>query len=385
MSRRGLAIVIFFVLLAPGLAQDWHYDEKTEMNYNCELVNRLYDEYGEETFMMKDADFVRSFGDFLVMLFALCLPEDDRVIVLGAPSETDEDSDAIAETDAAEEAADASDIEVDTELEAAAESDSEPGFDAVLINDKMHSLDEVDCSIMVTDRFEDDFNVTYGGFRQDDMSIDIYLPDEEEPLKMDHTHRYTLTMAGIDVPSRTEWVKGDSFPYGRYTIDVHVDDESYRFWWVRTEESEAYRTVALTCLGGEDELMDGSGEDSESPARLIDGETYQFEGTDCFLVTSDYYEEDLNVIIAGEDHSKIAVEIIFPEEGDPRPMDSTATHTADDGLTYRVEWIVGESFPLGQYTVDGTIDEQAFSVIWDRQDALYNTIWIGCQILDDED
>lgn len=379
MSRRGLAIVLFFVLLAPGFTQDWHYDEKTEMNYNCELVNRLYDEYGEETFMMKDADFVRSFGDFLVMLFALCLPEEDRVIVLGAPSETDGDSETIAVSDSAEETEDALDMET------AAESDSEPWFDAVLINDKMHSLDEVDCSIRITDRFEEDFNVSYGGYRQADMSIDVFLPDEEEPLKMEHIHRYTLNVAGVDVPSRTEWVKGDSFPYGRYTIDVHVDDESYRFWWVRTEESESYRTIVLTCLGEDEALIDSPREDSESIARLIDGETYEFEGTDCFLVTSDYYEEDLNFIIAGEDHSKVAVEIIFPEESDPRPVDSTTTDTDDDGLTYRIEWIVGESFPLGEYTVDVTIDEQVFSVMWDRQDALYNTIWIGCQILGDED
>ncbi|MCY4021265.1 MAG: hypothetical protein OXG39_17800 [Chloroflexi bacterium] len=385
MSRRGLAIVICFVLLAPGLAQDWHYDEKTEMNYNCELVNRLYDDYGDEIFMMKDADFVRSFGDFLVMLFALCLPEDDRVIVLGAPSETDADNDAIVVTDAAEEAEDAPESEADTALAAAVELDNEPWFDAELVNDKMHRLDEVNCSIMVIDRFPDDFNVTYGGFRQDDMSIDVYLPDEEEPLKMDHTHRYTLNMAGIDVPSRTEWAQGDSFPYGRYTIEVVVDDEQYRFWWLRTEESEAYRTVALTCLRAEEELVDGSRDDSQAITRLIDGETHKFEGTDCFLVTSDYYEEDFNVIIAGEDHSQVAVEIVFPEERDPRPMDSTTTNTADDGRTYRVEWIVGESFPLGQYTVNVTIDEQAFSVIWDRQDVLYSTIWIGCQILDDED
>ena len=39
---------------------------------------------------------------------------------------------------------------------------------------------------------------------------------------------------------------GRNFPLGRYTVDVHIDEDAYRFQWLR--RSRAVNTIVVTCV-----------------------------------------------------------------------------------------------------------------------------------------
>ena len=77
----------------------------------------------------------------------------------------------------------------------------------------LYRIDEKDCSVQVDDRFEGDFNLAVNGHGQNRMSIDIYLPGEDEALKMDHSHSYNVDIGTI-VPSQDGMGRAPKLPHG---------------------------------------------------------------------------------------------------------------------------------------------------------------------------
>lgn len=215
MKAFQISILICLLLAAPAVAQDWQYNEDHEVYHNCELIDLLNEEYGEVD-IMKFAD-----GD--TMNLALFL---DRVFSSCAEWNRGSASDAFDDTPA----------EPETELEVI----------AALEDHDVYSIDEADCSIMAKDRFEEDLNVSLTGAEQEDMSVDLYLPGSAQPLDMPNVNSYEAEIMGLSVPTRTEWAVGRNFPLGRYTIDVHLGDDSYRFQWLR--RSRAVNTIVVTCV-----------------------------------------------------------------------------------------------------------------------------------------
>ena len=193
-----------------GWAQDWQYDEENDIHHNCELIAKVKEEYGDEQ-LIKFSD-----DDHMTLAFFF-----DRI--LSTCTETSQ-------------AADPGEFD-----DTAAEPESELEVIAVLEDHELYSIDEADCSVSVKDRFEEDLNVSLAGVEQDSMSVDVYLPGASAPLDMPHENNYEIEVYGIALPVRTEWAVGRNFPLGRYTFDVHVEDESYRFQWLRGERRRSIR------------------------------------------------------------------------------------------------------------------------------------------------
>ncbi len=250
-----------------------------------------------------------------------------------------------------------------------AEPEATRAVDGVLEYDDVHLLD-ADCFVLVTGRFDADANVTITGSGQDEMSVDVYPPGASEPLAVlgiDHD------VLESDIPLRIEWLEDDELPLGVYTFDAHIGDDSHRFEWNREEDSPF--TFVLSCIR--------LGDFEESLDFIEDGGFVSIDDAGCGLWT-DEFEQDLNVIVSAPDPESIEVDLYFPRESHPEVMDGVQRDEFDDGTKYRAEWIIGDSFPLGGYTIIVHLDGRSHSIGWDRQDDAYNSIFIYCEGGEDE-
>ena len=210
-----LVFLVGLVAIASVTAQDWQYDEDNEVYQNCALIDVLKEAYGDET-IMKFAD-----GDQMTVAFFL-----DRVFALCAEWNRGDASDTFDDRPA----------EPETALEVS----------AVLEDREVYSIDAADCSVMAQDRFEEDLNVSLAGAIQEDISVAVYLPGSSQALDMPNVNTYEAEILGVKVPTRVEWAVGRNFPLGRYTFDVQIEEDSYRFQWLR--RNRAVNTIVITCV-----------------------------------------------------------------------------------------------------------------------------------------
>ena len=343
MKRLFLILLIGLISTVVVWAQDWQFDEENEIYYNCELIVRLKADFGEENIMKFPDDDLMTLTYFFDRVFSTCA-EMDRGGTAGEFDDT------------------------------AAEPESELEVIAVLDDHELYSIDEADCSVSVKDRFEEDLNVSLAGMEQDSMSVDVYLPGASAPLDMPHENNYEIEVYGIALPVRTEWAVGRNFPLGRYTFDVHVEDESYRFQWLRREA--VVNTIVVTCVN----LSEVEDAEGSVMAELEDGEAYRFLDSDCILETSDFAgeENDLKLLISAEDLESVELRIFYPGAASAVEKDSETSMVADDGTPYRAEFIDGETFPTGIYTIEVLMDGQSYRFNWDRQDDSYRTVVFTC-------
>lgn len=352
MKRIQIWIVIFLALALNASAQDWQYDENLGGHYNCELIRYLFAEYGDEEFMKMGEDFVRSLGDVLVMLSAVCLDEEDRVIILGGTSESDE-----SDEDAAGSAAEPDDDAVDV----------------VLLEDhEEHTLYEVGCSVRVADRFEEGLHVSVAGRRRDSTSVDVRLPGESEPIEMPDVYEEDASIYGILVTIRNESAEGANYPLGRYRFEVHIDDASYLFEWQRKDES--VNTIIVSCLE-----LDTDGEiEAEVRAELSDGEFYALEESGCHLGTIDMEAEFFSVVVSGEDRDNIIVEVTYPQMQRPVEWQHVENFMSEEGRPMRIEWVKAPNYPTGSYSISLSMDKSTEYFRWVREDDAFRTIILTC-------
>lgn len=466
---RLLCAIVLILTAVPGLlAQDWRDVDNNGIAYNCELVDVLTEEYGDENIMRRDSGEVTSLAELLDDLFFDCLdnppteeemevivvlydkvshewgePEcsilmedwydenftfliggyrlnglvldvylpgesdpvemdyvDTDVLESGTPvrrevligdtfplgnyffhvhiddrtykfswRRSDDSMDALSLSCLGREEVDEDDSGTSEAMTEAPALDDDIEVTAVLSTATMYSIDEKDCSVQVDDRFEGDFNLAVNGHGQNRMSVDIYLPGEDEALKMDHSHSYNVDIGTI-VPSRTEWAVRPSFPMGWYTFEVHIDDSAYRFQWLR--ERERHNTVTLTCLFPPPDSEDGL------VFHLTDGASMELGDTACSAFAIDW-EANFQVIAGGHRHDEILIDVTFPGEDEPVEFENSEVMELDNGTPFRLDWLEGDDFPLGAYTLDVTIGEGDYQIVWDRQDPVYNTVGISCQ------
>ncbi|MCY3779225.1 MAG: hypothetical protein OXG78_02860 [Chloroflexi bacterium] len=235
---------------------------------------------------------------------------------------------------------------------------------AVLERNSMHFLDDF-CSVMITDQFDTPFNVTLTGNERDSMSVDVYLPGESDAAAVSETR---LDMLEGGIPIRIEWIAGEAFPIGTYTFDVHKDDATFRFEWLREDENDY--TLIFSCSGEQ-----GFG---DVLARLADGDSFWFEDIGCALWI-DVFDADMNIVVAGPDPEAIAVDLYFPRENQPRAPDGAQRNEFESGTKYRGEWISGDDFPLGTYNIVLHADGDSYRVTWERLNPDYNLIFVRCE------
>ncbi len=338
MNKLILTWLIAALVLGGTTAQDWRADEDSETRYNCDLVAALTEAYGGEPLLQMPDDGIASLADFLDLLFPACQSADTET-EQAAPTEADADADT---------------------------SDVPAAEVIVLESDENYTIHAQDCVVVVDARYDADFNVSITGEREGGIAVDVYPPGADEPLVMDRSDEYSVSL-GVDVPVRVEWASGDDFPLGRYSFRVRIAGDVYRFEWVRTDP--AYRTFAITCPPG----AEGEG----AANALADGEKQVIDGTMC-LVWTEAWDEDFNLLIIGEPQASIAAAVTFPDEAEPAAMDDAYASEFDDGTPYRVEWVAGRYFPLGEYKIDVTIEGEKYAYTWGREDSEINTVGVEC-------
>ena len=242
----------------------------------------------------------------------------------------------------------------------------------VLDTTEGHRLEDEGCIFLVGTEYKENFNVAIIGKDQGRLSVDVFLPGEAEPVVMDGVHEYEEDV-GIIIPARVESAEGDSFPLGVYSFDVHIGDGTYRFQWER--EDDDHRSITLACFG--------KGGLIPELQVLRDNEKTFIPETDC-LVWTEAWDEEFNIVIIGQKQDAMTVEVFFPGTNQPEEMDSVSNGEFDSGTPYRVEWISGESFPLGLFNIDVTIEGQLYQYQWEREDQSVNTFGVECVSKEDE-
>ena len=339
-------LICFLMLMlttVPTLAQDWRDIDNNGTGFDCDVVDAIVADFGDEPVIRRSERSFVSVAELLDAFFPSC---------------EHEPIDDISEYSAS----------FDTLLAGVMAPDDGTAVTALLPPDLRYSIDEKDCSVIISDDLVGDFNLSISGHRQDQMTIDVYFPDETEPAAMDHVHNYTVNVGGLR-PVRTEWVSGTSFPTGWYTFDVQIEDATFRFQWLRHDQT--YNTFELTCLFAP-ETTDG-----EFMYRLSDGASLELANSSC-SVFSISWETDFRVIAGGPRYRDILVDVTFPGTDNPAEFDNSDVTELDSGTPFRLDVIAGDDFPLGNYQLDVTIADQTYQVTWDRQDPQYNTVGASC-------
>lgn len=479
MNKLMAVALVWLVTLGPALAQDWRDIDGNGVAYNCELVETLSSEYGEENIRRTDGGEVTSLAELLASLFFDCLddpPSEDEMEVVwvlydkvshewgtpecsiliddyfdenftfaiaghrldglaldvylpgeSEPVEMDRVVDDVlqsgvplrtawllseefplgnyrfdvhiddetfqfawqraddsmntlslsclgrdAERDPAEDAVSETEAAAGDNIEAVETGEA---ADAIYVMgaDEVHRFEHEGCVLTVDPEPKEDFNLTIIGADQDGLSIDVYLPGETEPSAMDGVHTYEQDFEFITLPARFEWIEGDSFPLGEYRFDVQIGESSHQIRWQRDDHDQ--RAIALICFG--------AGGLIPELKVLGDDESTFIPETDC-LIWTEAWSTDLNVIIAGESQDQMSVALYFPDDDEPIEMDLVNSGQFDSGMPYRVEWLTGETFPIGLYNIDVTIESELYQYQWQREDQSVNTFGVECVTTNDE-
>lgn len=340
MKRLFLMILMGLVAAAVVWAQDWRYDEENELYFNCELIANLKADFGEEDIVQFADDERMTLTAFFDWSFTTCA------------AMANDEADGLVD-------------------DAAAESETELDFVAVLGDREEFTLLDVGCSVRVADRFEADLYVSLAG-RREEIKVDVYLPGVSEKIEMPNVSHENVNVYGVETPIRNEWVEGDSFPLGLYRFDVHVSGSTYRFQWQR--QDEAVNTIIVSCL---DLRADGDF-DVEVTAALSDGELYPLEDSGCHVGTIDLEAEFFSTVVSGTDRDNMIVEVTYPQMSSPIQMQYEESLVSDEGIPIRIEWVEAPNFPTGAYLISVTMNERTRHFRWDRQDDAFRTIVLTC-------
>lgn len=337
-----IVALMCLLLTKPVSAQDWQYDEDNDLYHNCDLVASVKEAFGADNLMRFPDGNYMTMAYFLDRVFASCA-------VMNRAESVGEFNDS------------------------AAEPETELAVIAVLDDHETHSIDAADCSVSARDRFDEDLNVSLAGVNQESMSVDVYLPGASEPLDMPHVNSYETEVYGVALPVRTEWALGRYFPLGRYTFDLHIHDQSYRFQWLRRDE--AVNTIVVACLDPTSEEATENG----ILAELEDGEIYSFLASDCTLETSDFAGEvDLKLLVSADDMDSVEVRLFYPGELSAIELDNVTNMVEESGTPYRVEFVKGETFPTGVYVIEVLMNDELYRFNWNRQDDGFKTVAFIC-------
>ena len=269
---------------------------------------------------------------------------------------------------------------------------------AVLDDHSVYSVADDVCTVTVSDHYETDLNVLRVGSAIDQTSIKVYLPGESQAIAMPHSYTNEVEAYGEEIPIHVIWAERDSFPLGRYSFDVQVLGETYRFEWER--EDSAVNTIAVFCSELEAEAApdaepadESDAEPADEPepeladgvtARLTDGEYLDLDDG-CFIATSNLDSPFFGFAVSGSDHEQIKLTVTYPGAASPMRMDNHETLTGENGTPYRVEWVDEESYPSGIYTIAVTSPDAEYRFEWDRQDDAYRTIFFSCPPIEDDE
>lgn len=258
MKKIALLCVFVWVSILPLSAQEWAKGKDGVFEFNCDLINDIIEDYGDEDFVRyegKDSELAGFFEELVPDCLATDAEEESKVagdvefsvIVNGNINLR---SCAGTNCDVVGQATDGSVLEVigqeedwyevifDGETAFIASWLTTRGPDAVIETGERYMIESNGC-IVVPDakRGDMDVNVIITGDRLNDTVVDLYRPNDQYALQVDTQLDKTFIDTG-DVYIHQLYRWNVSFPTGLYTIEVTLDDETARIGWNVTERAQ---------------------------------------------------------------------------------------------------------------------------------------------------
>ena len=363
MKNLALVLGISLVVAVGAAAQDWQDDNETDTRYNCDLVRAVIADYGDQDILQTGPDSYASLAAFLDTLFPKCL-------------------DKATADDAAEPIA--AGTEIDKRVEVV----------AVLELNKMIPFHDY-CVVAIDDELDSDLSVHIVSTKHEAMRVDVYPPGETVAAAVADTSLEDF----MGLPARIETFGEMEFSVGRYVFDVFVDDNVYRFEWLR--ENNRHAGLVVSCVGDEGQVilpqieaalaqegeavaaagvtqaemdMTGAGE----VIALLVRNSMHFLDEFCSVMITDQFDTPFNVTVAGNERDSMSVDVYLPGESEPAAVSETRLDMLEGSIPIRIEWMEGESFPLGKYTFDAHRGEASFRFEWLREDDNDYTFMFSC-------
>ena len=234
-------------------AQDWVESSDSGAEYNCELVSAIIEEYGDRPYARENGA-VQTFAEF----HAICAAADDADTQTAATDfKVTVNQNVNLREGAGTSFSRVGQAKAGEILEVVAEDGDwyevkfERGTafiagwlttrlpDVVIETNEPHAIMDLGCIVVPDSSRGNDMDISFviAGERHDDVIVDLYRPNEENPLRVDRQLDKTFIDTGdvyiLQVYRWNQW-----FPTGIYTIEVKLDRKSYKMAWNVTERAE---------------------------------------------------------------------------------------------------------------------------------------------------
>ncbi len=252
---KKLFIMVAVILMSAALifAQEWAEGSDRDTEYNCELVNEIIEEYGDQPYLRVD-NAVLTFAEFHAVQALGCVSSDDADIQTAATDFKVTVNQNVNLRDCAGTScglvgkAQPGDIfEVVAEDGDWYEIKFERGTafiagwlttrlpDEVIETGEGFIIEDTGCHVIVDSRRGDmDINIIITGERLSDVTVDLYRPNETNPLRVEgQLDKTFIDTGGSYLHQYYRW--NQWFPNGIYTIEVKIDRKVYEIAWNMTE------------------------------------------------------------------------------------------------------------------------------------------------------
>ena len=263
MKRTSILLVLLFLGIANALAQDWVDSTDSDREFNCELIEKMLEDYGDEPYAREDGE-TQTFAEFHSDIVPECTPDavgntvgDTILFKVTTRSSvnlrdcSNTSCDLVGKT----EAGDVLDVIAEDGDWYEIKFDSKSAFiagwltlrlpDAILETDEPYTLIDAGCLIVPDSSRSSDMDINFilTGERKDDATADLYLPDHEKPLRVDRQLDKTFIDTGDSYVLQT-YYWNTWFPTGVYTIELAIDGEIHVMAW-NVEERAQYNIFVL--------------------------------------------------------------------------------------------------------------------------------------------
>ena len=255
---KDVMFAIFIVLFGAIVvtAQDWVESSKSRIEYNCELIEMILEDFGDEAYVREDGE-IQTLDDFYADTVPECTSDIDSSIPPGSTLFKVTVRSSVNLRDCGNTTCDlVGKTEAGDILDVIAEDgdwyeiryERGTAFVAGWLTTRLpDALVETDASVLVPGtaciiapnlkRGDMDINIIITGGRKDDVKVDLYRPDDENPMRVDGQLDKTFIDTG-DTYIFQYYYWNTWFPTGIYTVQVEIDDQIQKVAWNVTERAD---------------------------------------------------------------------------------------------------------------------------------------------------
>lgn len=249
MNKLYFLAAVILIGAVSVFAQDWVESSDNDAEYNCDLVSAIIEEYGDRPYVRENGA-VQTFAEF----HAICTSTEDADTQTAATDfKVTVNQNVNLREGAGTSFSRVGQAKAGEILEVVAEDGDwyevkfERGTafiagwlttrlpDVVIETGEPYAIMDLGCIVVPDSRRGDmDINIIITGDRMSDVTVDLYRPNEENPLRVEGQLDKTFIDTG-DAYLHQYYRWNQWFPNGIYTIEVKVDRKSYKLAWNMAE------------------------------------------------------------------------------------------------------------------------------------------------------